>query len=387
MNAEIAVLNDVVHAGLLTFQESLNTIAGRNMPRVMRSIAMALDKGKSPLDVARDLDIPVSTVRKHYDHWIHCLRCQPPLQNLDWSGKSKDAKFKTFYRPKLGPGQLMIETKCVACGDVIEADSERIFICAMVLCYGLDEELETNMPQMRFSGSGSHFCMACVPKVREYRLSNVSYVSDWEWKQGELTAARIEIEKETLLERDLQRREAVARDETIRAALQEVSNCPRCVGLTECVCTLPKKMPSQIHSFNQANPTTSWAKRDDVLAKSVLATDFEQGAEDRLIQENGYDGPGEEPNTFEELITTNTPSRPSQFGSGSFSAGEQVQRVKVLGYLNSPISRGMRPDARKAARHWVDGLSQNQIAKKLGIDQSNVSRLIASVKGQAAKRR
>jgi hypothetical protein len=52
------------------------------------------------------------------------------------------------------------------------------------------------------------------------------------------------------------------------------------------------------------------------------------------------------------------------------------QKEKLSGFLNDPASRGMRPTIRNAARQWVEGPSQSEIARKLGTDQSTVSRMI-----------
>ena len=62
--------------------------------------------------------------------------------------------------------------------------------------------------------------------------------------------------------------------------------------------------------------------------------------------------------------------------TGSASPGEEKQRAKLLKFLNAPASQGMRPQMRQAGRHWAEGCSQGDVARKLNMDPSTVARMI-----------
>jgi hypothetical protein len=71
------------------------------------------------------------------------------------------------------------------------------------------------------------------------------------------------------------------------------------------------------------------------------------------------------------LLTAISPSKPSPE-----SAGEASQRAHLLKFLNDPRSMSMRSDMREVARTWAEGASLNEVARKLGKDQSTISRII-----------
>ena len=71
------------------------------------------------------------------------------------------------------------------------------------------------------------------------------------------------------------------------------------------------------------------------------------------------------------LLTTNSPSRPAPE-----STGEASQRAHLLQFLNDPRAMAMRSDMREVARMWAEGASLNELARKLGKDQSTISRII-----------
>lgn len=58
------------------------------------------------------------------------------------------------------------------------------------------------------------------------------------------------------------------------------------------------------------------------------------------------------------------------------SSGEASQRAHILKFLNDPRSMAMRSDMRDVARMWAEGASLNEVARKLGKDQSTISRII-----------
>jgi hypothetical protein len=62
--------------------------------------------------------------------------------------------------------------------------------------------------------------------------------------------------------------------------------------------------------------------------------------------------------------------------TGNSSPGEEKQRAKLLKFLNAPASQGMRPQMRQAGRHWAEGFSKGDVARKLNMDPSIVGRMI-----------
>jgi hypothetical protein len=62
--------------------------------------------------------------------------------------------------------------------------------------------------------------------------------------------------------------------------------------------------------------------------------------------------------------------------TGSSSPAEDKQRAKLRKFLNAPASQGMRPQMRQAGRHWAEGFSQSDVARKLNMDPSTVARMI-----------
>jgi hypothetical protein len=62
--------------------------------------------------------------------------------------------------------------------------------------------------------------------------------------------------------------------------------------------------------------------------------------------------------------------------AGNSSPGEEKQRAKLLKFLNAPASQGMRPQMRQAGRHWAEGCSKGDVARKLNMDPSIVGRII-----------
>jgi hypothetical protein len=81
--------------------------------------------------------------------------------------------------------------------------------------------------------------------------------------------------------------------------------------------------------------------------------------------------------------------RRSGFGSDSLRAdaqsGEAAQKARVLTFLKDPKSRGMRPEMRDASRMWAEGpMSRGEVARKLGKEQSTVSRWISVAQKMAS---
>jgi DNA-binding CsgD family transcriptional regulator len=64
-------------------------------------------------------------------------------------------------------------------------------------------------------------------------------------------------------------------------------------------------------------------------------------------------------------------------------SGEEAQKMLLDKFLKDPKSRGMAAAVRTATKMWIDGASQNEIARKLGRDQATVSRMIAGARKRA----
>jgi len=58
------------------------------------------------------------------------------------------------------------------------------------------------------------------------------------------------------------------------------------------------------------------------------------------------------------------------------SSSSQVRKERLRKFINSPASRGMRREMREAARRWVDGASQTDIAKTMNLNQATISRMV-----------
>ena len=65
--------------------------------------------------------------------------------------------------------------------------------------------------------------------------------------------------------------------------------------------------------------------------------------------------------------------------------GEASQRAKVSEYLDASWSGKLSVDARRQLRMWADGASQKEVARKLGVDQGNLSRRIKAVLNEIDK--
>jgi len=64
-------------------------------------------------------------------------------------------------------------------------------------------------------------------------------------------------------------------------------------------------------------------------------------------------------------------------------SGEDAQKEFLSGFLQQANSSGMRPEMRSAAKMWVEGASQTEIARKLGKDQSTICRMLSGARSMA----
>jgi hypothetical protein len=123
--------------------------------------------------------------------------------------------------------------------------------------------------------------------------------------------------------------------------------------------------------FNAAMPTTP--SSGDVLARALpvsrVAAQRAKASDDPISESEIADNIFADETAWGKAAAAQSPS------------GEDKQRSAMAEYLKSPNSRGMRTDARKAAKLWVEGVPQTEIAKKIRRDQSTVLRMIqASLK-------
>ena len=137
------------------------------------------------------------------------------------------------------------------------------------------------------------------------------------------------------------------------------------------------KMRSDEAAIPSAGPAT-----EDAAFRSVSV----QGIAERVSKRKDGDGPGDgetmnEADIEANILSTDAPDRPLPE-----LAGEAAQRARLASFLKAPSSRGMRSDMRTAARLWVEGASQSEVARKLGKDQSTVSRMIAGARKMAYAR-
>ncbi len=134
-----------------------------------------------------------------------------------------------------------------------------------------------------------------------------------------------------------------------------------------------------MHAFNTAMPTRP--DRGDVMARAVpvsrVAARIAAGMEPIPASE------------IAEQLFANDECWKKAAAAQSASSGELAQRAKLVEYLNSLRSRGkMLPYEREAARMWAaDGLSENEIARRQGVNQSTVHRRIDAARRKASAQR
>ena len=220
---------------------------------------------------------------------------------------------------------MMIKTNCASCGGQIERDDERVLLAVMPLRY-VTTEVEDHKVRLDVDRA-VHYCASCAHRVEEFRMPNPLFVSEEE------RSARTKWFKEMEAEENAKDHK---QDEELRKTLAE----------------------GDTHAFNAAFPT--FQSPDDLRATAIPFAD-------NVLSVGDADG--------------------IPLGPGSHAAGEFARRRKLLNFLNSPASRGMRSEIRKAARFWADGLSQQAIARKLNTDQSTVSRRIKSAQTMANAKR
>jgi DNA-binding CsgD family transcriptional regulator len=251
---------------------------------------------------------------------------------------------------QLGFGQFLIEAKCQACGKNIEGDSERVLLIPMITTYHMDADDWGNHKMSPYvpHGASNHYCLECIHAVEHFSMPNPWFMSVEELQE---TTEWIEEDESK------KRIGSAEKDEALRHALTS----------------------GDIRKFNAAMPTT--AARDDLLARAKPVSSLAAKIAD------GMDG---EPSTAEiaDQILNDHKKWENAAARQSAVSGVDAQRVTLLEYLNSPQSRGKMLQAeREAARLWAEGQSENEIARRQGVDQSTVHRRIQAAKKKAYARR
>ncbi len=347
---------------LQTFEQALDRPITRKMPRTMRDVAVRRAAGKTPGQIAKELQIPGGIVEQYIAQMVHCLHCQPPAP-IATSAKPKTGGSGSRAAVLQGGGQLAtIETTCQSCGNRIEEGGERMAVALMhIICGDLDYLDEDSADDRPGSGSTTsvmrvfHFCRACG-ESEEIRVIN-----PWH-----------------LTQEDLKWLEECDAEERARQPIQSASP-----DLNQRLAAAVAN--GEMHDFNKLMPTKR-ARRDDVMSRAVLFSRLEERAEISNEQTGG--NADMSPNEVVDAIaSTSSPStKPVYVDVNSRALGEGAQRAKVLGYLNSPASRGrFTSDRRKLLKMWAeDDLSQNELSRKLGINQGTISQIIGAARKLAS---
>ena len=133
-----------------------------------------------------------------------------------------------------------------------------------------------------------------------------------------------------------------------------------------------------MRAFNAAMPIGP--SREDVMARAVPVSRVAAKIAARM------DEPASISEIAEQLFADD--ERCAMLASHCSGSAGVAQCNDLVEYLNSPRSRGkMLPPERDAARMWaVDGLSENDIARRQGVHQSTVHRRIDAAKKKARLR-
>ncbi|MGC2107207.1 MAG: hypothetical protein WA647_19075 [Candidatus Acidiferrum sp.] len=115
----------------------------------------------------------------------------------------------------------------------------------------------------------------------------------------------------------------------------------------------------KLAEFHVKNPTAS--RRSAPAA--LVANDGDQSEKARAAEAN--------------------PIAPPDVSIASATSSEIETRKVLDAFLKNPRSRGIRQEMRDAATWWLEGHSQNDIARKLKKNQATVCRMLTSAKQQA----
>jgi hypothetical protein len=161
------------------------------------------------------------------------------------------------------------------------------------------------------------------------------------------------------------------------------SFCDVCVATAE---TFEFRNPwKQMIELDAQSVRSSSPPSEDAFYRSVAG----RGGKDKEKGAGAYCGPERDPNSEPELGQADREAvefsdhvgegQPAIKGDVPLTVRtvESVRRETLENFLKNPSSRGaMMPTMRQAVTLYVDGNSQNEIARKIGKDQATVSRMI-----------
>jgi hypothetical protein len=336
--------NDGANSARSSLHKALDTPYGRKLPEMMRRIAIRFASGEALEHIADVEAMTVVTVEDLLRYTARTLGCKPlPL------GMAKAEKTTAERGPdgtkELNAAQFLTEEKCEGCGKVIEADSERIVLAPMELQYYQEfEDWGDHKIKPRFSQEPHHYCLDCARSTEEFRIPNPWFRNEQE--REEWAKVMVELKAQQALERD-------ERDKVVANALAR----------------------GKTGEFNRAFPTRP--EQDDVLAR---ATPESRIAARIAARESGNAMGSGESTPTNEIVDNLMAARPEWEIP---IASEEDRRARVGAYIACPASRGLPHNMKKAAKLWAEGISQGEIADKLRIHKSSVSRMIQTVVNKA----
>jgi DNA-binding CsgD family transcriptional regulator len=335
-----------------SLETALKSPLGRKLPPIMRMIASKRVSGETVEQIAKALGIGRALVNSYLRHVVSTLRCQPSaIYSNELENTPEGTKRTSSRAGELSSEELMIEAECESCGKQIEGDEERVLAAAMALNYfrdhdegrWLDYEVRLHV------GKALHYCLECAGTTEELRIPNPWFVSEEQRRAMAKYIAHYhgaEVAKTN------------AQDGILRKALAR----------------------GDIRAFNTAMPTRP--ERSEVMARAIPVS--------RVAAKiaAGMDEPTPASEIAEQLFA-NDEGWEKVAAAQSARSGERAQRAKLSEYLNSLQSRGkMLPGEREAARMWAaDGLSENEIARRQGVNQSTVHRRVDAAKRKASAQR
>jgi hypothetical protein len=264
--------------------------------------------------------------------------------NIPERGEEKTERGHTARPGTLTGDQLLIEARCARCEKLIEENEERALAAGMMVeCHRVADDDPDYTVGLRV-GQALHYCSECAYKIEDFRIPNPWFVPENE------RHAMAEYQEQAQAQAEL---EAADQSKELSAALA--------TGDTS--------------SFNAAMPTS--APRDDVMGHAVPIS---QVASQIAEKQDGSTPTAE----IAEQVFADDERWEKMAGARASGSGEATQRSNLLDYLNSPTSRGMPHTMRQAARLWADGASQTEISRRLGVDQSVVSRMIKGARNRAS---
>jgi hypothetical protein len=237
----------------------------------------------------------------------------------------------------------LVATTCQVCKAPIDQGMPRIMVAALKFAFDVDDDSPSSSQLSQASivggssptGQGSwkvgkliSYCNDCAEGIDDFPISNP-------WSLRKQTDTQLVNGSASLETRGAERKaETVATHTTVSESLAPEDT---------------RRLNSAHSVPPESDLTARRARLEHVAAKSVAVKPCGQNP---IAAHSG-----------------NT-------GTTGASSGEEKQRAKLLKFLNAPASQGMRPQMRQAGRHWAEGFSQGDVARKLNMDPSTVARMI-----------